>query len=218
MGKVEANWRGKSSHAVMTMTIRKPEWTRTISMEYWNQGTTRSLIKILAPPKDKGIVYLRINKELWNYLPSIERTIRIPPSMMMQSWMGSNFTNDDLVRESNLERDYSQELLGEEKIAGYDSYRIQLIPKPNAPVVWSKIIAWIAKDTFVPLQEEFYDERGSLVNTLVFENIKKIDSRYFPRKWTMKATGKNEMTIMEISKIEVDIPLPPELFSLKSLK
>ena len=148
--------RGKTSYGELIMETRTPRWTRSISMQSWSEGTTKSFILITAPVRDKGTTFLKINNEMWQYVPKVEKIIKIPPSMMLQSWMGSDFTNDDLVRESSIVEDYNCKLLAEEPAR----YKIELIPKPDAAVTWGKIIYYIAKVTFVPLRADFYDEEG----------------------------------------------------------
>src|SRR5680860_542613 len=131
----DEKFRGNSSQGEMTMIIERPTWTRTVSMKNWTLGNEFSIIYITAPAKEKGQVFLKRQKEMWNYVPTIERMIKIPPSMMMQSWMGSDFTNDDLVRESSLVKDYTHKLIGEESIDGFECYKAELIPLDDAPVV-----------------------------------------------------------------------------------
>src|SRR5665648_297010 len=139
----DEKFRGSSSNGSFSMTIQRPTWSRTISMKSWSLGTDYSLIYVTAPAKEKGQVFLKRKNEMWNWVPTIERMIKIPPSMMMQSWMGSDFTNDDLVKESSIVVDYTQKLLGKEKVRGMDCYKIELIPLPDAAVTWGKIISWI---------------------------------------------------------------------------
>src|SRR5690606_7193369 len=134
--KADERMRGNSNYAELSMEIIRPEWKRTMSMKSWAKGTEYALIYITAPAKDKGTVSLKIGNEMWNWLPSIERSIKVSPSMMMQSWMGSDFTNDDLIRQSSVVEDYDHRLLGEEKAGGADCYKVELTPKPEAPVVW----------------------------------------------------------------------------------
>ena len=177
--------RGNSSSGIFTMTIERPGWSRSISMKNWSLGNEYSLIYITAPAKEKGQVFLKRKNEMWNWIPSIERMVKIPPSMMMQSWMGSDFTNDDLVKESSLVKDYTHLLLGEEKVQGYDCYKIELIPTEDAPVVWGKINMWISKKDKLWLKAEYYDEDGFLVNYETLSDIKKMDDRIIPCRMEM---------------------------------
>ena len=145
--------------------------------KFWSEGTEKSFILMLAPARDKGVTFLKIGREMWNYIPRINRVIKIPPSMMLQSWMGSDFTNDDLVKESSVVDDYTHEFLGREEEAGFDAYKVALTPKPTAPVVWAKIVEWIRVDDYVPLKAEYYNERGELIRTLVFLDIEEMGGR-----------------------------------------
>jgi outer membrane lipoprotein-sorting protein len=159
--------RGDTNHGRYEMTITTPHWQRTLKMEAWAKGKNKSFIHITYPAKEKDITFLKIDYSLWNYLPKIERVIKIPPSMMMQSWMGSDFTNDDLVKESSIVDDYEHRLLGTERLDDGEAYKIELIPKQDAPVVWGKIIFWVRKEGFIPLREEFYSERGELKKVMI---------------------------------------------------
>ncbi len=146
--KTDDKNRGLSSQGIMTMTVIRPDWTRTITMKTWSKSREYSLVLITAPARDKGQVFLKIKTEMWNWMPSIDKTIKIPPSMMLQSWMGSDFTNDDLVKESSIVVDYTHTLLGREKVRDIDCYKIGLTPLPDAPVVWGKVIMWITVSGF----------------------------------------------------------------------
>jgi outer membrane lipoprotein-sorting protein len=188
-------------------------------MKSWTLGNHYSLIYITAPAKEKGQVFLKRNKEMWNWVPSIERMIKIPPSMMMQSWMGSDFTNDDLVRESSLAKDYTHKLLGEEKMAGYDSYKIELIPNDDAPVVWSKILMWVSKTDYLWLKGEYYDEDGALVNTEILTDIKTMGDRKMPTRLEMIPADKpGQKTIMIFKDIAFDIKIDESFFSQQNMK
>ena len=211
--------RGNSSYAEMTMKIIRPKWERTLSFKAWAKGTDLSLIYITEPAKEKGQVFLKRDKEMWNWVPSIERMIKIPPSMMMQSWMGSDFTNDDLVKESSMADDYNQKLLGYEVIEGYNCYKIELIPHEDAAVVWGKVIMWISKDELHWLKAEFYDEDGYLVNTEILSDIKKMDDRVMPTRLEMiPADEEGHKTIMIFNKIDFDVDIKESFFSQQNMK
>jgi len=217
--KMDQLLRGDSSKGTYRMDIITPDWSRYIEMKYWTLGKDKSMILITSPVKEKGISFLRVKTEVWNYLPSIERTIKIPPSMMMQSWMGSDFTNDDLVKESSIVNDYSHKLLREETIKKVSCYVCELIPNQDAAVVWGKILVWIRTNDNIPVREEFYDEDGSLVNIMLFEEIKHMGGRNIPTLLTMipqKKTG--HKTTMKISEAEFDLSLKESFFSLKNIK
>ena len=211
--------RGNSSSGIFTMTIERPGWSRSISMKNWSLGNEYSLIYITAPAKEKGQVFLKRKNEMWNWIPSIERMVKIPPSMMMQSWMGSDFTNDDLVKESSLVKDYTHLLLGEEKVQGYDCYKIELIPTEDAPVVWGKINMWISKKDKLWLKAEYYDEDGFLVNYETLSDIKKMDDRIIPCRMEMiPAEKEGHKTILVFDEIDFEVPLKENFFSIQNMK
>nr|WP_319265710.1 outer membrane lipoprotein-sorting protein [uncultured Draconibacterium sp.] len=217
--QADEKFRGESSRGEMTMIIERPGWSRTVSMKNWTLGNDYSLIYITAPAKEKGQVFLKRDKEMWNWVPNIERMIKIPPSMMMQSWMGSDFTNDDLVKESQMAKDYSNKLLGEEEVDGYSCYKIELIPHEDAPVVWGKVIMWISKKELHWLKAEFYDEDGYLVNTEILTDVKMMDDREMPTRLEMiPADEEGHKTVMIFDKIEFDVDLKESFFSQQNMK
>ena len=201
------------------MQIIRPKWERTLSFKAWAKGTKYSLIYIIAPAKEKGQVFLKRDKEMWNWLPSIGRTIKIPPSMMMQSWMGSDMTNDDLVKESSIVEDYDHKLLGTEELNGYECYKIELVPKENAAVVWGKIYSWITQKEFITLKNEYYDEDGYLVNTETLSKIKNVGDRTIPTYFEMVPADKpGNKTTMEFTHIRFNIPIDDNFFSIQNMK
>ena len=162
--KADEKNRRLSSQGSITMTVIRPDWSRTITMKTWSKSRDYSLVLITAPARDKGQVFLKIKTEMWNWVPSIDKTIKIPPSMMLQSWMGSDFTNDDLVKQSSIVVDYVHKLLGKEKVRGVDCYKIEMIPLPDAAVVWGKVIMWITISGYDQWMAEYYDEDSKLIN------------------------------------------------------
>lgn len=217
--KADEKLRGTSSIGEVTMTIQRPSWERTLSMKNWTLGTEYSLILITAPAKEKGQVFLKRESEMWNWLPSIDRMIKIPPSMMMQSWMGSDFTNDDLVKESSIVKDYTHKLVGEETIENYPCYKVELIPLEDAPVVWGKIYMWISQDEFLWLKAEFFDEDGFLVNTEILTDVKKMDDRIIPTRMEMiPADKEGHKTIMTFDNIDFEVPIKDSFFSIQNMK
>lgn len=217
--KADEKLRGTSSIGEVTMTIQRPSWERTLSMKNWTLGTEYSLILITAPAKEKGQVFLKRESEMWNWLPSIDRMIKIPPSMMMQSWMGSDFTNDDLVKESSIVKDYTHKLIGQETIENYPCYKVELIPLEDAPVVWGKIYMWISQEEFLWLKAEFFDEDGFLVNTEILTDVKKMDDRIIPTRMEMiPADKKGHKTIMTFDEIDFEVPIKDSFFSIQNMK
>ncbi|WP_299577189.1 outer membrane lipoprotein-sorting protein [uncultured Sunxiuqinia sp.] len=217
--KADQKLRGNSSIGEFTMTIQRPAWERTISMKNWTLGSDYSLILITAPAKEKGQVFLKRENEMWNWVPSIDRMIKIPPSMMMQSWMGSDFTNDDLVKESSLVKDYKHQLIGEENLEGYACYKIELIPHEEAAVVWGKIYMWVSQEELLWLKAEFYDEDNFLVNTEILSDIRQMDDRIIPTHLEMiPAEKEGHKTIMTFDQIDFDVDLKASFFSIQNMK
>ncbi len=217
--RADQHVRGESSIAQIEMTIKRPSWQRSILMKAWTKGNDYSLIRILSPARDAGTAFLKRKNEIWNWLPGIDRTIKLPPSMMMQSWMGSDFTNDDLVRESSAVNDYYHTLLGDSIVNGLPCHKIQMIPKPDAPVVWSKLIVWITKTDYLQLRVEFYDERGKKINLMTGSDIKMIGGRKLPARMEMVPLDKKgHATIMIYKSIEFNKPLRDDFFSISQLK
>lgn len=217
--KADEKMRGTNTYAEMTMTIKRPTWSRDISMKTWSEGTKNSLIYITDPARDKGTVFLKSEKEIYNWIPNIERTVKLPPSMMMQSWMGSDFNNDDLVQESSIVNDYTHKMLGEATIQGRACYKIELTPKPNAAVVWGRIVSYVSKEEYLQMKSEFYDEDGDLVNIMEGSEIKVMDGRLIPTKMTMTPVDKpGNSTIMVYSKLEFNVKIQAGFFTTQNMK
>lgn len=210
---------GQSNYSEMTMTIHRPKWDRSITFKSWSKGSDFALIYITEPAKEKGQVFLKRKTEMWNWVPSVDRIIKIPPSMMMQSWMGSDVTNDDLVNESSIVNDYTQTLLGKETLSGFDCYKIELIPDENAPVVWGKIISWISIKEYFPLKNEYYDEEGKLVNIETLSKIKNFGDRSIPTYFEIIPVSKEvQSTVMEIKIMDFNKKIDDSFFSIQNMK
>jgi len=219
MRRVDELWRGKSSHAQMTMTVKTARYERSMTMEAWSQGTEKSLVKILAPKKDRGIASLKVEKNIWNYLPKINRVTKIPPSMMMGSWMGSHFTNDDIVKESSYEEDYTSSITFAGQRNGQRIYEVTSLPRPDAAVVWGKVVTEILQDSLMPVRGLYYDEQGQVAREMVFEEPRTFDGRKLPTRLVLRPMDKpDEHTIVTYDAIEFDVKLPPDLFSLRGLR
>ncbi|MGE0589915.1 MAG: outer membrane lipoprotein-sorting protein [Cyclobacteriaceae bacterium] len=217
--KADEKRRGESGSASMVIKIIRPSWSREMSVKTWSKGTSYSLILITSPARDKGTVFLKRKKEIWNWVPSIERNIKLPPSMMMQSWMGSDFTNDDLIKESSIVEDYSHSIVGDSIILNREAYKIQLIPKPESAVVWGKIYSWIDKKDFIELRTEMYDEDGYLVNEVRFSDIKSLGGRMLPAKMEYIPVDKpGNRTVVEYSDVQYNISITEDFFSLQNMK
>ncbi len=210
---------GLTSQGVSKMTVMRPDWSREVEMKSWSKGTDYYLIYITSPARDKGQVFLKRKHELWNWMPSIGRMIKLPPSMMMQSWMGSDFTNDDLLKQSSLITDYKHTIVAEETIDNHKTWKIEFIPKPGAPVVWGKIVMWITKAHYLQIKVEYFDETLELVNTMLGSKIKNVGDRMLPTKMEMIPADKpGNKTILEYSTIVFDKPISDRFFSQQNMK
>ena len=198
----------KSSYTEMIITVVRPKWKKEMTMKGWSVGEDYFTSVVLSPAKEKGTVFLKRENEVWNYVPSIERTIKLPPSMMMQNWMGTDFTNDDLVQRSSITDDYTNTIIGEETIDDLNCWIIQLIPKEDAPVVWGKLIMWIDKKDYMQLKTQFFDEYDDMVNVMNSKIIKNFGGKKLPSVIEFVPLEKEgNKTIVErlIWKFDIDI-------------
>lgn len=209
----------KSSYSVMSMTIIRPEWQRTIQFKNWTLGKDYSLALITAPAKETGQAFLKRGSEMWSWNPSISRLIKLPPSMMSQGWMGSDYTNDDILRESSVVNDYLHELTGEENIDGRPCYKINMKAKKDASIVWGRQVRWIDKKEFLVLKAELYDEDGYLVRTETGSDIRLMDGRTITAKIELSPEEEPEnRTLIEIKEIKFNIPVEDDFFSQQNMK
>jgi len=223
--KVEDIFRGNNSYLKATMTVTSPRLPtpRRVTFRSWDDRPgKRSFIRILAPPKDAGMGFLKLHPNLWNFIPRVERTIRIPPSMMLQSWMGSDFTNDDLVRESSQLDDYDHQLLGiDPEPDGGESQRAYVIeyrPHEDAPVVWGRIVTWVDIQRLAPLRQDFYDEGGEKLRVIRFSKIREVQGRPYPHRWSLVPLDKEgHETLIEIEEIRFDQDFDERIFNKRNL-
>lgn len=217
--RVDQVMRGESSYAEMTMTIERPRYTREVAMKAWSLGDDYSLIKITEPARDRGTAYLKRENEIWNYVPNIDRTIKMPPSMMSESWMGSDFSNDDLVRESSIIEDYEHNILREDTLRERESWVLELIPKPEAAVVYGKVLLWVDKEEYIQLRVENYDQQGELASTIELTDIREMGGRTLPAKMTLSPADKpDHKTVLEYLEIEFNISPDYSFFSLQNMR
>ncbi|PJC86744.1 outer membrane lipoprotein-sorting protein [Vibrio sp. HA2012] len=217
--KSDQQMRGESSYSVATMNIIRPDWTRSMSMKSWSKGRDFSLVLVTAPAKDKGSVSLKRYREMWSWIPAIERVIKIAPSMLSQSWMGSDFTNDDLINQSSIVVDYGHTLVREEPFDGENTYVIDAVAKPDAPVVWSRIRLWISQKTYLQRKVEFYDEFEELVNTMQTFEVQRMGGRMLATRLEMipadKPGYKTEFITLEA---QFDFDISTDFFSQGQMK
>ncbi|HUX55819.1 MAG TPA: outer membrane lipoprotein-sorting protein [Bacteroidales bacterium] len=209
----------KSSMMIMAMTIIRPTWQRSVEFKNWTLGKDYSITLITAPAKDIGQSFLKRGTEMWSWNPSINRLIKLPPSMMSQGWMGSDYTNDDILKESSVVNDYTHEITGEETIAGRECYRIKMVSKEDAAVIWGHQIRWIDKKDFLMLKAELYDEDGFLVRTETGSDIKTMDGRVIQTQIDLVPEEEpGNRTVLVIKEIKFNIPVKESFFSQQHMK
>ncbi|MBP7734615.1 MAG: outer membrane lipoprotein-sorting protein [Spirochaetes bacterium] len=227
--RAEKSVRGDTLISMMEITIKNRRWTRTMKMKSWdNRVAKKSFAEILAPKKDAGNRFLMITAEklMWHYNPDIGKEMKIHPSMMLQSWMGSDFTNDDIVKESSILDDYTHTLSGKKQVEGHECYVITMIPKPNAAVVWGKLIYYARVSDCLPVKQEFYDQHGKLKKVMTCSNFREMGGRVIPATMRMKTLKKKrqegetgeEYTQMDLKDVKFNVKIPGNVFSLQNLK
>ncbi|NVM27026.1 MAG: outer membrane lipoprotein-sorting protein [Desulfobacterales bacterium] len=211
-------YRGEASISTVDMTIHRPNWERVITIKAWTKGQKDSIFIILAPPKDNGNGTLKRGREMWTYNPKVNRVIKLPPSMMSQAWMGSDFSNNDLAKSDSVIEDYTHTITGTEIHDGKKVYVIKSMPKPEAPVVWGMQKLKIREDHIL-LSQEFYDEDLKLVKAMTGQQIQMLGGKLFPKVWKMqKSDVKDEYTLLDYKELMFKQDLPDSLFTLSSLK
>ncbi len=215
--KVVNNLNGKTAVMEISMVVKTSRTERTMKMKSYSIGQEKSFIKILYPKKDEGITFLKLDNSMWQYVPRIEKIIKIPASMMLQSWMGSDFSNDDLVKESSLSEDYDHTLLLETE----GEYNLELHPKADAAVVWGKILMSVSKQYYLPLRVSYFDEDGVLIRELLYTDVKAYGQRFYPSRWIMtpKTTDKKgHETSITVSDVIFDKDVDENYFTKRALK
>ena len=212
--KMDELFRSDTSISTMKMTIVTPNWQRTLEMQSWTRGMDDTFIRILTPVKDRGVATLKIDTDMWNYFPKINKTIKVPPSMMMGSWMGSDFTNDDLVREVSLLKEYSVVKADED-----NNWRLTLVPKRETVTVWGRIEFVIDKETLLPREQSYFNEKGEKVRTMEFSEIRDYSGRKMPSIMTMLPLNKEgHKTVIEYIEAEFDSKVDQRTFTLRNLQ
>ena len=216
--EVDRLMRGESSTGRMRMEIDTENWSRSLEMSVWSLGTEYSLIRVESPPREAGTATLKVENEVWNYLPRADRTIKIPPSMMLGSWMGSHFTNDDLVKETRIIDDYDIVISFEGDRDGEEVWEFTMTPKPEAPVIWGRIEQQIRKRDRMPLWAHYYDEDGTLSRTITFEDFRSLGGRLVPTRTVIEPADEDERTVVVYLELEFDVGLNEDFFSLRNLR
>ena len=222
--KIDQLYRSETSHAEMEMHIVTPHWERTLAMTVWTEGMNKTFIRITAPKKEQGVATLRIGNEMWNYLPKTNKVMKIPPSMMMGSWMGSDFTNDDLVRESSMLNDYTYQFVVPEdapavRLMDYPYLYVELTPKEESPIVWGKIVVAVEDGSLIPVWQRFYDEKGNLMRVMNFKEIKEFGNKIVPSVMEMIPQNKEgHKTVVRWLNATFDSDIDDQIFTRRNLQ
>ena len=216
---VDDLYRSNASHGIITLSVTTVNWQRTLTLEQWSKDEDKSLFKILKPKKEKGLATLRVDKNVWNYMPKVKRVVKIPSSMMSSSWMGSHFTNDDLVKQSRMAEDYTFSITFEGMQDGKEVVEITCLPNKEAAVVWGKVEVVVYAGDYIPLRMIYYDEDLLLSRTLEFTNIQKMDGKMIPTLMSViPADEPGESTTVKWEEIQFDITIDDDFFSLRKLQ
>ena len=219
MDRVDRVLRGNSSYGIATMHVTTEHWERSLTMEVWSLDTNYSLIRVLKPRREEGTATLKVERDIWNYLPKVDRTIKMPTSMMSSSWMGSHFTNDDLVKDSRLVEDFEVEVSFNGVRDSFPVWEFTLVPKPEAAIVWGSIKYQVRKKDYMPQWARYYDEDGVLSRTMVFSEFKELGGRLVPSVMSLQPAEKpNESTRLIYEHLKFDVDLEQSFFSLQALK
>ncbi|MEE2901940.1 MAG: outer membrane lipoprotein-sorting protein [Myxococcota bacterium] len=212
-------FRGTSSHGQMSMRVKTAHWTRTVEIEFWAQGEDKSFMQITAPKKEKGVKTLRVDKDMWNFLPKVKRVIKVPSSMMGGSWMGSHFSNNDLVKQSRMDEDFDAKITFEGKRGNQDVIEITGMVREDAVIVWGKVVLVCNAKSLIPIQIDYYDEDMKLARKMTFSEPKMFGKRNIPATMKIIPTdAPDEYTEMRYKSIDFDAKIPDKIFTKRNLK
>ncbi len=212
------HWRGLSSYTEITMVIHRPDWERSMTMRAWTKGQDKSLVRVVEPKKDRGNGTLMDKKNMWSFSPKINRVIKIPSSMMGQSWMGSDFSNKDIARADDIVDEYEHKILGADVIDGITIYEIESIPYEDAAVVWGREVLRIREDHVV-LEQSFFDQDGEIVKSLVTMEVAEMGGRTIAKRQRMNKVEKpDEWTEISVNVVDYEVELRDSLFTLSNLR
>ena len=212
------HWRGTTSYSDMTMIIHRPDWERSMSMQAWTEGDKHSLVRVTAPSRDAGNGTLLVDNNMWTYTPKINRVVKVPSSMMSQSWMGSDMSNKDISKSTDIIDQYDHTLVATKEIDGHQAWVIESIPHEEAAVVWGKEV-WTIRDDFVMLEQQFWDQDGVLVKAFTTGEIRELGGRTVATVMRMQEVEKSDQwTEMRVDDAQFDVELPPNLFTLSNLR
>ncbi len=216
--KLDRLYRADSSYAEMEMRVENPNYQRTLTLNAWSQGMKKTFIRILSPAKDRGVATLRDGNEMWNYFPKIDKVMKVPPSMMMGSWMGSDFTNDDLVKETTWLDDYDATLLPS-PAGDPERYYLELRPKARTASVWDRIVTVVNRADYMPVREEYYDEKGVKMRLIEFKDVRDLGGKRIPTVMELTPLNKpGNRTVIRYLKARFNQGIPADTFTLRNLQ
>jgi len=216
--RMDELYRSSTSEALVEMEVVTPEWQRTLRMRAWSRGMKDTFIRILEPKKEEGFATLRIGNEMWNYLPKTAKVLKVPPSMMMSSWMGSDFTNDDLVKEFTFVESYRFEMTTPDAPEPGLVY-VKCVPKEGLPIVWGSVVLAVRESDLMPVWEKYYDEKGRLARDIEFKDVRTFGGRRIPATMELVPAAKEgHKTVLRYVEAKFDIPLSPDIFTLRNLQ
>ncbi len=205
--------------AELSVDIIRPSWNKKIELKTWAKGTDYAMAYIIAPERDKGTVFLKTKDDVYNYLPKVKKVIKMPMNLLSQNWMGTDMTTDDLIKGSQFSADYIPKLVSEESISGRSSYKIELLPKPDADVLWGKVLLWVDKTSYNQMQMKFYDEDLDLVHTIVGSNLKVLGGKLVVSKYVMTpADKKGYKTTLTYESLDFKQKLSVNFFTKENMK
>lgn len=217
--KSENRLKGETSYSEVTVTTIRPKYTREMAIKTWTKGKDYSVTLILSPAKDEGTVFLKRKNEIWNYIPSIDRLVKMPPSMLSQSWMGTDIKNDDLLENSSLIDDYNKKIVATETVEGLACYKIVLTPKENINSIWGQITMWISKTDYMQMKVKYYDEDNELINTFYGKSIKVFGGLKMPSENSIiPANKKGHKTKIITTKRLLNIEVNDNIFTTQYMK
>lgn len=210
--------RGASAEMEMDININRPGMKRNMRVKLWNQGADNTMVLILEPTRDKGTVYLKQGKEVWYYVPAVKKQIKLPANMMMQKWMGTDLTNDNLLQEGGFSSNFTHKLLGEKNVRGADCHVVELTPKPEAAVAWSKMVAYITKTDFIQVRSEFFDEDDELASVFDGFDIKTFDGKKMPSRMRFSPQdGSKNFTEVIYREVKFNVTFANNFFSRQNM-
>jgi outer membrane lipoprotein-sorting protein len=216
--KAEQKLTASTIEADLDITIKRPKWTKTMGLKTWGKGSDYAMAYVKSPAKDAGTVYLKAGNDVYNYLPKIKKTVKLPANLLSQNWMGTDMSTDDIVKLTKLTTDYKATLAGSVTLSDRDCYVLLLLPKPDASVLWGKMVLAIDKQDYIQMKTLFYDEDMELVNTVIASQVKNMGGKMLASKMVMIPAGKKGQTTTVIySSMKFDSPISASFFTKSNM-